>query len=65
LVLEGQTGIRAVQFMNVYLDIPLGMVYGIVAILVVFIVFFMATAYFALNRRYSFDLPEGIAEHAR
>jgi cytochrome d ubiquinol oxidase subunit I len=64
MVLEGQTGIRVAEFMNVYLDIPLGTVYGVVAILVGFIVLFMGTAYYALNRRYLSDLPEGIAEPA-
>ena len=63
MVLEGQTGIRAAQFMNVYLEIPLYTVYGVVAILLAFVGVFMATAYYALNRRFLADMPEGFAEH--
>lgn len=63
MILEGQTGIRAAQFMNVYLEIPLYTVYGVVAILLAFVGVFMATAYYALNRRFLADMPEGFAEH--
>jgi cytochrome d ubiquinol oxidase subunit I len=63
MVLEGQTGIRAAQFMNVYLEIPLNTVYGVIVTLMAFIAVFMATTYYALNRRFLADLPEGFAEH--
>ncbi len=59
IVLEGQNGISAVQLMNVYLEIPLDMVYMVLAVLIVFIVVFMGTAYYALNKRFLADLPEG------
>jgi cytochrome d ubiquinol oxidase subunit I len=63
MVLEGQTGIGAAQFMNVYLEIPVYTVYGVVAILLAFVGVFMATAYYALNRRFLADMPDGFAEH--
>jgi cytochrome d ubiquinol oxidase subunit I len=62
MVLEGQTGIKAAQFMNVYLEIPLNTVYGVVAILLAFVGVFMAIAYYALNRRFLADMPEGFVE---
>jgi len=62
MVLEGQTGIRAAQFMNVYLEIPLNTVYGVVAILLAFVGVFIAIAYYALNRRFLADMPEGFVE---
>jgi cytochrome d ubiquinol oxidase subunit I len=63
MTLEGQTGIGAAQFMNAYLEIPVYTVYGVVAILLAFVGVFMATAYYALNRRFLADMPEGFAEH--
>jgi len=63
MVLAGQSGIRVSEFMNVYLEIPFTAVLVIVGTLVVFIGIFMATAYYALNRRFLADLPEGLAEH--
>ena len=62
MVLTGQNGIRAAEFMNVYLEIPIYTVVAIIAALVVFIGLFMAIAYYALNRRFLADLPEGFAE---
>jgi len=62
ILLEGQTGIRAAQLMNVYLEIPLSTVYLVLGILVAFIAVFMATAYYALNRGYLADLPDGFGE---
>jgi cytochrome d ubiquinol oxidase subunit I len=59
MVLKGQTGIGVAQFMNVYLEIPVSTVYGIVATLLVFVVLFMMTAYYALNRKFLADMPEG------
>jgi ABC-type antimicrobial peptide transport system permease subunit len=59
IVLEGQTGISAAQLMNVYLEIPLSTVYIVLGVLIVFIVVFMATAYYALNKSFLADLPEG------
>jgi cytochrome d ubiquinol oxidase subunit I len=64
MVLERQTGVRVADFMNVYLDILLGAVYGIVGILLAFIVLFMGTAYYALKRKYLSDLPQGNAQRA-
>jgi cytochrome d ubiquinol oxidase subunit I len=61
MVLSGQTGIGVAQFMNVYLEIPVGTVYGIVATLLAFVALFMVTAYYALNRRFLADMPEGFA----
>ena len=63
MVLAGQSGIRASEFMNVYLEIPFTAVLVIVGTLVAFIGVFMATAYYALNRRFLADLPERFAEH--
>lgn len=58
MVLTGRTGIRPAEFMNVYLDIPIYAVYAVVGTLLAFIAVFMATAYYALNRRFLSDLPE-------
>lgn len=62
MVVAGQTGIRAGEFMNVYLELPLDTILTMVGTLVAFIGIFMATAYYALNRRFLADLPEGYAE---
>jgi cytochrome d ubiquinol oxidase subunit I len=59
-VLAGQSGIRASVFMNVYIEMPITAVLVIVGTLIAFIGVFMATAYYALNRRFLADLPEGI-----
>jgi cytochrome d ubiquinol oxidase subunit I len=64
MVLEGLTGIGVAQFMNVYLEIPVSTVYGIVATLLAFVVIFMATAYYALNRRFLADMPEEFTQNA-
>jgi cytochrome d ubiquinol oxidase subunit I len=64
IVLEGSTGITAAQLMNTYLEIPMSTVYVVLGVLVAFIIVFMATAYYALNRRFLADLPEGSLEHA-
>lgn len=63
IVLMGQNGIRAAEFMNVYLEMPIYTVLVIVATLIAFIGIFMATAYYALNRSFLADLPERFAEH--
>ena len=63
MVLAGQSGIRVGEFMNVYLEMPVTAVLVIVGTLIAFIGVFMTTAYYALNRRFLADLPEGFAEH--
>ncbi len=60
MILVGQSGIRPIELMNVYVDLPLFAVYGIVATLVALIGLFMAVAYYALNRSFLEDLPEGV-----
>lgn len=62
MVLSGEGGIRAAEFMKVYLDIPVYTVIAVVGTLLAFMGLFMATAYYALNRRFRSDLPEGQAE---
>jgi len=64
MVLAGAGGIGPEEFMNVYLEMPLSMVYVIILILLAFIALFMATAYYALNRRFLSDLPEEPASEA-
>lgn len=58
LVVTGQTGLPPAAFMNFYTEIPFYAVYAIVAILLGFVGVFMATAYYALNRRYLSEIPE-------
>jgi cytochrome d ubiquinol oxidase subunit I len=58
MVLQGKTGISPAEFMNVYLNLPLTLVYAVVGTLLVFLAIFMATAYYALNKRFLKDLPE-------
>jgi len=58
LVLTGQTGLLPSEFMNLYLEIPFYAVYAVIAVLLGFVGLFMATAYYALNRRFLSDIPE-------
>jgi cytochrome d ubiquinol oxidase subunit I len=58
MVLMGQTGISPEAFMNLYLQVPTGIAYAIVGTLLAFVALFMATAYYALNRRFLSDLPD-------
>ena len=58
MVLMGQTGISPEAFMNLYLEVPTGIAYAIVGTLLAFVALFMATAYYALNRRFLSDLPD-------
>jgi cytochrome d ubiquinol oxidase subunit I len=58
MVLLGDTGIKPSEFMNVYLNLPISVVYGIVGTLFAFLAIFMATVYYALNQRFLADLPE-------
>lgn len=58
MVLLGNSGLKPAEFMNVYLNLPISTVYAIVGTLLGFLVLFMATAYYALNKRFLTDLPE-------
>ncbi|MCS7145068.1 MAG: cytochrome ubiquinol oxidase subunit I [Nitrososphaerota archaeon] len=58
LVLLGETGLPPATFSNIYIRIPFPLVFTILAVLVVFLFGFMATVYYALNRRFLEDLPE-------
>lgn len=58
LVLLGNEGLAPASFMNVYIDIPISLILGIVGLLLVFVGLFTITAYYALNRRFLADLPE-------
>lgn len=62
LVLAGNSGIRPADFMNIYMEIPIYVVLGIVVTLIAFVGLFMAIAYYALNRRFLADIPEEFAE---
>jgi len=64
MVLLGDTGIKPAEFMNVYLNLPISTVYTIVGTLLGFLALFMATAYYALNKRFLSDLPEPELSHA-
>jgi hypothetical protein len=44
--------------MNFYLEIPFYAVSAVIAVLTGFVGLFMATAYYALNRRFLSDIPE-------
>lgn len=57
LVLAGNNGILPAAFINTYAAIPLLAVYAVVGTLLLFVALFMATAYYALNRRFLADLP--------
>lgn len=57
LVLTGSTGLSPALFMNAYLSIPLYVVFAVVSALLGLVGVFMATAYYALNRRYLPDMP--------
>jgi len=57
IVLLGESGIKPSEFMNVYLNLPIMIAYGIVGTLLVFVAIFMATVYYALNRRFLADMP--------
>lgn len=64
MVLAGAGGIGPEEFVNVYLELPLCMVYATILVLLAFIALFMTTAYYALNRRFLTDLPEEPREPA-
>jgi cytochrome d ubiquinol oxidase subunit I len=64
IVLLGDTGIKPAEFMNVYLNLPISTVYAIVGTLLGFLALSMATAYYALNKRFLSDLPEPGLSHA-
>jgi hypothetical protein len=51
------------EFVKVCLEIPFNSVYGVVVTLAAIIVVFMATAYYAFNRRILADMPDALAEH--
>jgi cytochrome d ubiquinol oxidase subunit I len=57
LVITGSTGLPPSLFMNAYLQIPLYIVFAVVGTLLGLVVVFMATAYYALNKRYLPDMP--------
>ena len=57
LVLTGSTGLPLSLFMNTYLEIPLYAVFAVVAALLGLVGLFMATAYYALNKRFLPDMP--------
>lgn len=59
LVLLGDTGLPPSLFSNIYIQIPYALVFAILAGLVIFLFGFMATVYYALNKRFLADLPEG------
>jgi len=57
LVITGSSGLPPSLFMNTYLEIPLYTVFVVVAVLLGLVGLFMATAYYALNKRYLPDMP--------
>jgi cytochrome d ubiquinol oxidase subunit I len=57
MVLLGQGGLLPSDFMNVYTGMPIDLVYGIVIALFLFVGLFMATVYYALNKRFLVDVP--------
>ena len=58
LVLQGNTGVSPAEFMNTYLSLPTALVYALVGTLLAFLGVFIATAYYALNKRFLPDIPE-------
>jgi len=60
MVLNGLMGMEPAVFMNTYLELPRYTIFVVVAILLVFIGLFMATAYYALNRSFLADIPEEV-----
>jgi cytochrome d ubiquinol oxidase subunit I len=58
LVLQGNTGVSPAEFMNMYLSLPTTLVYALVGTLLAFLGVFIATAYYALNKRFLADIPE-------
>jgi cytochrome d ubiquinol oxidase subunit I len=58
MVLMGGDGLGPAAFMNVYLDIPITIVYAILGSLILFIGLFMTAAYYGLNKRFLKDMPE-------
>ena len=57
LALTGSTGLPPSLFMNLYLQIPMYLVFAVVAALLGLVGVFIATAYYALNKRYLPDMP--------
>ncbi len=58
LVLLGDKGLPPSLFSNVYIQIPYPLVFTILATLVIFLLGFIVTVYYALNKRFLTDLPE-------
>ncbi|HMK83745.1 MAG TPA: cytochrome ubiquinol oxidase subunit I [Candidatus Bathyarchaeia archaeon] len=58
LVLLGNSGLGPSQFMNVYVQVPWVTVLTVVGMLLTFVGVFMATVYYALNKRFLSDMPE-------
>jgi cytochrome d ubiquinol oxidase subunit I len=58
LVLLGDKGLPPLVFSNLYIEIPYMLVIAVLGVLIIFIVGFMTTAYYALNKRFLADLPE-------
>jgi cytochrome d ubiquinol oxidase subunit I len=58
LVLLGNSGLGPSQFMNVYVQVPWFTVLTVIGVLLAFAGVFMATVYYALNKRFLSDMPE-------
>ena len=58
LVILGNSGLSPGEFMNVYVQVPWFTVLAVVGVLLAFVGAFMATAYYALNKRFLSDMPE-------
>jgi len=57
LVVIGSTGLPPSLFMNGYTEIPLYAVIAVITTLLALVAVFVATAYYALNKRYLPDMP--------
>ncbi|MEM3492354.1 MAG: cytochrome ubiquinol oxidase subunit I [Nitrososphaerota archaeon] len=57
MVLIGEDGLPPINFMNVYMDIPLPIVYVILGSLMVLTGVFLLIFYYALNKRYLPEIP--------
>jgi hypothetical protein len=56
-VLVGESGLRPAEFMNIYMDIPLPIVYLVLCSLMLLTGVFIAMFYYALNRKLLADIP--------
>jgi len=56
-VLVGESGLRPAEFMNIYMDIPLPIVYLVLGSLMLLTGVFIAMFYYALNRKLLADIP--------